>query len=296
MKILISGSHGFIGSAVYTRLSEQGHDVFRLIRSAQIPHSHEIVWDPVKGYIDHTRLDGFEAVIHLAGENIYGRWTEAKKQSIRDSRVNGTGFLCGTLTEMDNKPRTLISASAVGYYGNRGEQECHDSTPAGAGFLSEVCRAWEAATDPAAKAGIRVVNLRFGMVLGKGGGSLEKMLPMFKMGMGGTLGDGQQWMSWISIRDAVEVVELALRNASLCGPVNATAPEPVRNKEFTEMLGHVLRRPEVVPVPKTLLRMVFGDFTEEALLTSIKALPTKLEQLGFEFEHPNIETALKAAI
>jgi uncharacterized protein (TIGR01777 family) len=292
MKILVSGSHGFIGSAVHRALSEKGHDVLRLIRLTQIARSDEVFWNPVEHFIEHVKLADVDAVIHLAGENIFGRWNEKKKQAIYDSRVKSTAFLAQTLANMAQKPKTLICASAIGYYGNRNEHECIESAEAGTGFLSDVCKDWEQATAPAAKAGIRVVNLRFGVVLGKEGGSLAKILPAFKMGMGGPLGDGQQWISWVSIDDTIQAVEFALRCETLSGPVNVVSPHPVRNKEFAHAIGHALHRPEVVPVPKRMLKFMFGDFAEETLLASTKVLPHKLQLEEFQFIYPDLHTAL----
>ncbi|MEN8126770.1 MAG: TIGR01777 family oxidoreductase [Planctomycetota bacterium] len=294
MKILISGSHGFIGAAVHASLRQQDHSLLRLIRLTQIAKSDEVFWNPVEGFIERGKLDGIDAVIHLAGENIFGRWNEKKKRAIRDSRVTNTAFLARTLAEMEQKPKTLICASAIGYYGNRDEHECIETAAAGSGFLSDVCKAWEAATAPAADAGIRVVNLRFGVVLGKEGGSLAKMLPAFKMGMGGPLGDGQQWVSWVSIDDAVRAVQFALDHETLAGPVNVVSPHPVRNKEFAHAIGHALHRPEVVPVPKRMLKFMFGDFAEETLLASTRVLPHKLQMEEFQFDHPDLHTALEA--
>lgn len=296
MKILISGSHGFIGSAVHKSLSQQGHTLLRLIRLTQIAKSDEVFWDPHNKFVEQMKLDGVEAVIHLAGENLFGRWNEKKKNAIRNSRVEGTAFLSEKLAEMKNKPRVLICASAIGYYGDRGEHDCIETSEPGTGFLSEVCKAWEEAAKPAAAAGIRVVNLRFGVVLGKEGGSLAKMMPAFKMGMGGPLGDGQQWVSWVSIGDVVKTVEFSLNHETLAGPVNVVSPHPVRNKEFAHTLGHALHRPEVVPIPKRMLKFMFGEMAEETVLASTKVLPHKLQLEEFQFSHPDLHTALEAIL
>lgn len=296
MKILISGSHGFIGSAVHKSLTRQGHSLLRLIRLRQIAKSDEIFWNLPDGYIDHSKLAGLDAVVHLAGENILGRWNEKKKQAIYDSRVKGTGFLSQTLAAMEQKPRVLICASAIGYYGDRDEHECIESAGAGEGFLAGVCKDWEAATAPAAEAGIRVVNLRFGVVLGKEGGSLAKMLPAFKMGMGGPLGNGTQWISWVSIDDVTRAVAFAMERESLAGPVNVVSPHPVRNKEFAHTIGRALHRPEVVTVPKRMLKFMFGEMAEETLLASTRVLPHKLQLEEFQFQHPDLHTALEAIL
>ena len=296
MKILISGSHGFIGSAVHKSLEQGGDQLLRLIRQTQIAHSDEVFWNLPDNFIDHSKLKNLDAVIHLAGENLFGRWNEKKKQAIHDSRVKSTAFLAQTLAAKEHKPKVLICASAIGYYGDRGELECIETSEAGEGFLTTVCRDWEQATAPASEAGIRVVNLRFGVVLGKEGGSLAKMLPAFKMGMGGPLGDGQQWVSWVSIDDAVRAVEFSLNNENLSGPVNVVSPQPVRNKEFAQAIGHALHRPEVVPVPKRMLKFMLGEMADETVLASTKVLPHKLLSKGFAFEHPDLETALAAIL
>lgn len=296
MKILISGSHGFIGSAVFSHFQQAGHTLLRLIRPTQIAHSNEIFWQPAGQYINQNKLGDIEAVIHLAGENIFGRWNEKKKQAIYDSRVIGTDFLCKTLAGLETKPKVLLCASAIGFYGDRGDEEVTETASPGDSFLSQVSRDLEAATDAAAKAGIRVITMRFGMVLGKGGGALAKMLPAFKMGMGGPLGDGQQWVSWVSMADVVGVIDFALRTKKLAGAVNVVAPQPVRNKDFAHAIGKALHRPEPVPVPKSMLHLMFGDFAEEALLSSTRALPEKLTQAGYTFQHPNLQTALKSIL
>ena len=296
MKILISGSHGFIGSAVHESLAQQEHALLRLIRLTQIAKSDEVFWNLPDDYIDHSKLTDLDAVIHLAGENIFGRWNEKKKREIYDSRVKSTAFLAQTLARLEQKPNVLICASAIGYYGDRGEHECIETAEPGSSFLSGVCKEWEQAAKPAVDAGIRVVNLRFGVVLGKEGGSLAKMLPAFKMGMGGPLGDGQQWISWVSINDVVKAVEFALNKDSLSGPVNVVSPFPVRNKELAHAIGHALHRPEVVPVPKRMLKFMFGDFAEETLLASTKVLPHKLQLEGFQFEYADLNAALEALL
>lgn len=296
MKILISGSHGFIGSVLHDLLEQADHTLLRLIRPTQIAHHDEVFWDRHDNYIDHAKLKGIDAVIHLAGENIFGRWNDTKKQEIYDSRVRGTEFLCRNLAALESKPTVLLSASAVGYYGSRGDEQLTASSTPGDGFLSRVCQDAEAATDIAAKAGIRVVNLRFGVVLGKDGGAMAKMLPAFRMGAGGTLGDGKQWMSWISVMDTVDAIIFALKHETLSGPVNIVSPQPVQNKEFSRVLGKVLHRPKLLAMPKTLLHTMFGEFADETLLASTKAVPEKLLQAGFEFQHPDLQTALESIL
>jgi hypothetical protein len=293
MKILVSGSHGFIGTTLCGYLKSKGHTLLRLIRPTQIAKSDEVFWNPYEGFIDLTKMDNLEAVIHLAGENLFGRWNAKKKDAIYQSRIQGTTVLSQKLAAMSNKPRVLICASATGYYGSRDEDECLESAEPGDGFLAEVCKDWEAATAPAADAGIRVVNLRFGVVLGKEGGALAKMLTPFKMGMGGPLGDGQQWISWVSLIDTVRAIEFALETERIFGPVNVVSPKPVRNKEFAQALGQALHRPEVVPIPKRMLHFMFGEMADATLLASTKAVPHKLQLRGFEFTHPDIHTALE---
>ena len=229
-------------------------------------------------------------------QDIFGRWNEKKKQAIHDSRVKRTAFLAQTLAAMEHKPKVLMCASAIGYYGDRGEHECIETAEAGDSFLSTVCREWEQATKPASEAGIRVVSLRFGVVLGKEGGSLAKMLPAFKMGMGGPLGDGQQWVSWVSINDVVRAVEFSLNNENLSGPANVVSPHPVRNKEFAQAIGHALHRPEVVPVPKRMLKFMFGEMADETVLASTKVLPHKLQTEDFQFAQPDLRVALEAIL
>ncbi|MHC4552536.1 MAG: TIGR01777 family oxidoreductase [Planctomycetota bacterium] len=293
MKILISGSHGFIGSMLHPRLKQDGHTLLRLIRPKKIAHSDEVFWDYTDDYIDHTHLNNIDAVIHLAGENIFGRWTDAKRKAIHDSRVLATEFLCENLVTLPTKPKVLLCASAIGYYGSRGDEELDETSSPGEEFLAKVCRGWEAAAQSVSDEGIRVVNLRFGMVLGKDGGALAKMLPAFKLGTGGPLGDGTQWLSWISLEDAVGAIEFALNHESLQGPINIVAPEAIRNKDFARTLGKVLHRPEVVPVPKKMLHIMFGDFADETLLASTKLTPAKLTRAGYEFQHPTLQTALE---
>ena len=293
MKILVSGSHGFIGTILCDYLKHKGHTLLRLIRPTRIAKSDQVFWNPYEGFIDQTKLDDVDAVIHLAGENLFGRWTTKKKDAIYHSRIRGTECLSEKLAAMPNKPRVLVCASAIGYYGNREDEECVELTDPGEGFLADLCHNWEAATEPASEAGIRVVNLRFGVVLGKDGGALAKMLTPFKMGMGGPLGDGQQWISWISLVDTVRAIEFAINTEKLIGPVNVVSPNPVRNKEFAQTLGHVLHRPDVVPVPKRMLHFMFGEMANQTLLASTKALPQKLQRWGFEFSHPDLHTALE---
>ena len=295
MKVLISGSTGLIGSALIPVLTDAGHDVVRLVRSAPKSDGSEVHWAPESGSIDTAGLEGMDAVIHLAGENIgAGRWTRDRKARIFDSRVKGTRLLCESLANLAQPPKVLVSASAIGYYGNRDEEILNEESTSGFGFLAEVCVEWELATEPVAEAGIRAVNLRTGVVLTLAGGPLEKMLPPFKMGVGGTLGNGRQYMSWIALDDAVGAIHHALITDSLHGPVNNTAPHPVTNREFTKTLGRVLRRPTLFPIPSFGLRIMFGKgMADELFLSSTRVEPSRLVETGYTFQYPELENVLR---
>jgi uncharacterized protein (TIGR01777 family) len=293
MKILVTGASGLIGTALVSSLSVSGHEVTRLIRGQPVSGEMVARWDPLAGSIDISAIEGIDAVVHLAGENIAARWTPAKKAQIRDSRVKGTQLLCEALTRVSSPPRVLVSASAVGYYGDRGETILTEDSPPGQGFLAEVCRAWEAATEPARQHGLRVVQVRLGVVLSATGGALAKMLPPFKLGLGGTLGSGQQYMSWIALDDVVGAIQHALGTEALQGPTNAVVPQAVTNREFTETLGKVLRRPTAIPLPAFAARLMFGEMADELLLASVRVQPTKLLASGYQFRYPELETALQ---
>ena len=295
MKVLISGSTGLIGSALVSFLTNAGHDVLRLVRSAPKSDGSEVHWDPESGRIDNAGLEGMDAVVHLAGENIgAGRWTRDRKARIFDSRVKGTRLLCESLANLAQPPKVLVSASAIGYYGDRDEEILNEGSISGFGFLAEVCIEWEIATEPLAQTEIRVVNLRMGIVLSLEGGPLEKMLPPFKMGVGGILGNGRQYMSWISLDDAVGGIHHALVTDSLQGPVNNVAPHPVTNREFTKTLGRVLRRPTLFPLPSFGLRLMFGEeMANELFLSSTRVEPVRLLETGYAFQHPELESALR---
>jgi uncharacterized protein (TIGR01777 family) len=293
MKVLVSGSSGFIGSSLVSFLKEKRAEVVRLVRSQPNPGEAAVFWDPEKGNIENTRLKGLDAVVHLAGESIIGRWTAGKKAKILNSRKNGTRLLAESLARLDRKPKVLICASAIGYYGDRGEEILKEESPAGKGFLPEVCLAWEGATQPAAEAGIRVVNLRIGMVLSPKGGALAKMAPPFKMGLGGKIGSGRQYVSWISMGDLLGIFQHALATESLRGPVNAVAPNPVTNLEFTKTLGRVLSRPTLFPMPAFAARLAFGEMSNELFLASTRVIPSKLLETGFQFRHMELESALR---
>jgi hypothetical protein len=286
-RILVTGASGLVGSDLLPLLSTGGHEVIRLGRG---PGG----WDPEAGRLDPGALEGLDGVVHLAGENIAGgRWTPDRKARIRQSRVLGTRLLCETLARLQRPPETLVSASAVGFYGDRGNEEISESSGAGTGYLAEVCEDWEKATQPARRAGIRVVNLRIGIVLSPKGGALSKMLPPFSLGLGGRLGHGGQYMSWISLPDLSAVILRALTDPRLHGPVNAVASEAVTNQEFTRTLASVLGRPALVPMPAFLARLAFGELADALLLGGAKVRPAKLSRSWFEFQHPTLEIALR---
>ena len=293
MNILVTGAGGLIGTALVSSLIASGHEVTRLVRGQPKPGEKAAHWDPMAGSIDASALEGVDAVVHLAGENIAERWTAAKKARIRDSRVRGTQLLCETLTRLSSPPKVLVSASAIGYYGDRGEETLTDDSPPGRGFLSEVCRAWEAATEPARQQGIRVVPLRLGVVLSTAGGALAKILPPFRLGLGGVLGSGRQYMSWIALDDVVGAIQHAIVTDALQGPSNAVAPRAITNQEFTKTLGKVLGRPTAIPLPAFAARLMFGEMADELLLASARVQPTKLLASGYRFRYPELEEALQ---
>lgn len=276
MQILITGASGFIGSALVSFLETKGHQVGRLTRKEPPPN-----------------LENFDAVVHLAGENIFGRWTKTKKDKILNSRVKGTKLLCETLAKLKQPPNVLISASAIGYYGNRGDEILNEESAPGSDFLAQVCREWEGATKTAKDKGIRVVNLRFGIVLGKEGGALKQMLLPFKLGLGGKMGNGHQWMSWIALDDLLNVILFAIEKENLQGPVNAVSPNAVTNAEFTKALGRALNRPTIFPLPAFAAKLVFGEMAEALLLSSARVLPNKLIDTGFQFRYPEIDSAFE---
>ena len=294
MKILVTGSRGFVGSALVPFLTRQGHQITRLVRSEPKPGVPDVTWNPQAGTIDRSKLEGFDAVIHLAGEPIAkGRWTAKKKAEIRDSRVKGTELLAKTLPQLSQPPQVVACASAIGIYGNRGNEILTEESAPGTGFLAEVGREWEAAADLLRKGGIRVVHLRTGIVLAPSGGALALMLPIFTLGLGGKLGSGTQYMSWISLNDVIGAFHHALITESLAGPANAVAPSPVTNAEFTKALGRILRRPTPFPVPAFAARCAFGEMADEALLASTRVEPTKLLATGYRFKFPQLEEALR---
>lgn len=294
MKILITGSNGLIGSHLLGGLVANGHQILRLVRHDP-RNADEIAWNPAAGALDAGRLNGVDAVIHLAGESIKGRWTASKRNAILDSRVRGTSLLATALADMPNPPRAFLCASAAAY-GDRGNEILTEASELGRGFLADICRAWEAATLPAARRGIRTVNLRFSMVLDSGGGALASMLTPFRMGLGGRLGNGRQYWSWIHIEDAVGAVKHVLVTESLTGPVNIVSPNPATNRQFTKALGRALGRLTILPVPAAVMRLVLGQMADELLLASVRAVPKKLLESGFTFRHPEIAEAFSAIL
>lgn len=293
MKILISGSGGLIGTELVSLLTQKGHSVTRLVRSKR-GGADEVLWNPIARIIDPNLIEGFDAVIHLAGDPIaQGRWSAEKKARIRDSRIRGTRLLAETLARLKQPPKVLLCASAVGIYGSRGDEVLTEESPPGSGFLAEVGQEWEKACEPAGQKGIRVVNTRFGMVLSPKGGALKKMLPPFRLGIGGRLGSGRQWMSWISLPDVAEAILHLIQTESARGPINVTSPNPVTNRQFTQRLARALHRPAVFPVPAFALRLLLGEMADELLLASTRVEPKRLKATGYRFRHPELEPALR---
>jgi uncharacterized protein len=290
-RILVSGVSGPIGSALLPSLQTRGYDVTRLIRGTSAAKG-QIGWNPAMP-ISPDMVSGFDAVIHLAGESIVGRWTKTKKIKIRGSRVAGTTTLAEALAGTQDKPQVFACSSAIGYYGDRGNELLNEASKPGIGFLPEVCREWEAATQAAANAGIRTVQMRTGVVLSSKGGALGKMLTPFKMGVGGQIGDGQQWMSWIDIEDMVGAIHHILNSDLLQGPVNMVAPKPVKNAEFTKTLASVLSRPAILPLPAFAVKLAFGEMGETVLLGSQRVEPTQLVMSGYPFRFTNLRASLE---
>jgi uncharacterized protein (TIGR01777 family) len=293
MKILISGSHGLVGTALIRSLEGEGHEVFRLVRYAPSSDA-EIEWSPDRYSIALARIEGFDAVVNLAGESIAaGRWTEDKKQRIRESRVKGTKLLGDALANLTNPPKTFICASAIGYYGNRGDEILTETSAPGDDFLAKVCVEWEKATALATEKGIRVLNTRFGVILDAHGGALAKMLPPFRAGLGGKIGSGKQWMSWLALDDVVGALKFALTKEALRGPVNIVAPNPVTNAEFTNTLGKVLSRPTLFPIPAFGVRLLFGEMGEALLLAGQRVAPKRLMTEGYQFQYSQLVESLR---
>lgn len=296
MKILVTGFTGLIGSRLVSTLQSKGHEVVGLSRRAEQKQIRTVQWDPMNAKINTSELEGFEAVVHLAGESIVGRWTPAKKARIINSRTQGTQLLCETLAQLKPPPRVLVSASAIGYYGNRGAEMLREESTPGAGFLAETSVRWEAAASAAVAKGIRVVHPRIGIVLSTEGGALAKMLLPFKLGAGGIVGNGEQYWSWIAFEDVINVLQFALMTESMRGPVNLVAPHAVTNRDFTKTLGRVLRRPTIFPLPAFAARLVLGEMADALLLSSARVAPAQLVTHGYNFKHAELEGALRALL
>jgi uncharacterized protein len=296
MRILISGSHGLVGKALISELNKDKHEIVSLVRHASAGAS-EIEWHPNQGSIDSERVSGFDVVVHLAGESIAsGRWTDEKKRKIRESRVMGTTLLSQSLARSTKPPAVFISASAIGYYGNRGDELLDEKSAPGNDFLAEVCVAWEKATGEAEARGVRTVHTRFGIILDQEGGALAKMLTPFRMGVGGRIGDGKQWMSWIALADVIEGLKFVIEHNSVTGPVNFVAPNPVTNSEFTKSLGDALSRPTLFPMPSFAARLAFGEMADALLLSSAKVGPKRLQESGYSFEFENLQPTLESIL
>ena len=310
MRIAITGATGFVGRALVPHLERRGHAIVRVSRSAPRPGTSDVSWDPDAGRLDARGLEGIDAAIHLAGETISERWSAAHRRAIRDSRVRGTTLLATTLAALSPRPRALVSASAVGIYGDRGDELLTEASPVGAylhgddgarrnrgaAYLAQVAAEWEEAAAPAAAAGIRVVHPRVGVVLGTDGGILERLLPPFRLGAGGRIGDGRQWMSWVALSDLVRALDFLLATESMRGAVNVVAPEPATNADFSAALARVLHRPAVATVPAFAARLMFGEMADALLLAGQRVVPQRLLDAGFRFEHATLEGALRAEL
>jgi hypothetical protein len=293
MQIAVTGSTGLIGTALVKSLEAKGHQVRPMVRGTVHDHEREIHWHPTSRAIEASKLEGIDAVVHLGGKNVACRWTEDVKKQICDSRIESTRLIAETLSGLTRKPAVLVTASAIGYYGDTGTDEVCEEGPTGTDFLARLCQKWEVANEPAWKAGIRVVEPRIGVVLSDRGGALKKMLRPFKLGVGGVIGNGHQYMSWIALDDVVGAIETAIENDQLHGAVNAVAPHPVTNREFTKTLGRVLGRPTLFPMPAFAARLAFGDMADALLLASTRVIPHRLQQTGYRFAYPELEPALQ---
>jgi uncharacterized protein (TIGR01777 family) len=296
MKVLITGASGLVGKELQKSFAAKGYEMLLASRSEPKDDTH-IKWSIEEGFSGPEKLEGIDVVVHLAGENVSGlRWTDEKKKAIRDSRVLGTRNVVDAISKLKKKPHTFIASSAIGFYGERGDEEVTESSAAGDNFLAVVCKEWEAESRRAEDAGIRTVLLRTGIVLSKDGGALATMLTPFKLGVGGVVGSGKQWMSWISLEDEIAVINFAIENENIRGAVNAVSPNPATNEEFTKTLGEVLYRPTFIPLPEFAVSMIFGEMGDALLLASTKVMPKRLEDAGFEFKHPNLKEAIESAV
>ena len=296
MRVLITGASGLVGRELQKSFAAKGYDMLLASRSEPADEQH-IQWTVEEGFAEPEKLEGLDAVVHLAGENVSGlRWTEEKKRSIRDSRVLGTRNVVTAISKLKNRPKVFVASSAIGFYGERGDEEITESSAAGDNFLAEVSKAWESESRRAEDAGIRTVLLRTGIVLTKEGGALGTMLTPFKLGVGGVVGSGKQWMSWISMEDHIAVINCVIENENIRGAVNSVSPNPVTNEEFTKTLGEVLYRPTFLPLPEFAVSMVFGEMGDALLLASTKVLPKRLEDAGFKFKYPQLKSAIENAV
>jgi len=292
MRIGVTGASGLLGSQLVKALRRDGHDVVCIGRGTDA----DVRWNVAEGELDAAACRGIDAFVHLAGANVGQRWTAAHRRAIRDSRTLGTALIARTAAALAPRPAVLVCASAVGVYGDAGDAVCDEDAPTGHDFLAEVVRDWESSADAARAAGIRTVHLRFGVILSRHGGALGKLLPIFRLGAGGRVGDGQQWMSWLSVDDAVDIVRFAIATAALSGAVNATAPSPVTNAEFTTTLARVVHRPALFPVPARALKLMFGEMAEATLLASQRVVPRRLQEAGYVYRHATLERALHAVV
>ncbi len=296
-RVFITGASGLVGSALGQMLRRDGHEVVPMSRSSTGDGKQAMVWNPKEGQLDPADLEGADVIVHLAGESIAAaRWTDRKKQAIRDSRVNGTQLLSHAIASMQRKPAVFICASAIGMYGSRGDEILDESSTHGSGFLADVCREWEAACQPIRDAGVRVVNARFGMVLSGDGGALKAMLTPFRLGVGGVVGSGKQWWSWVSLKDATRAIIFSMEHDSIEGAMNVVSPNPVTNREFTKSLGRVLSRPTVLPLPAFAAKMMMAEMADELLLASARVQPRVLAEAGFTFSLTELEPALREAL
>jgi len=296
MKILITGASGLIGKALQKSFEAKGYEMLLASRSEPKDEKH-IKWSIEEGFTDPEKLEGIDVVVHLAGESVSGlRWTDEKKKAIRDSRVFGTRNVVDAISKLKNKPHTFVAASAIGFYGERGDEEVTESSAAGDTFLSDISKEWEAESRRAEDAGIRTVLLRTGIVLSKDGGALSTMLLPFKLGVGGVVGSGKQWMSWISLEDEIAIINFAIENENIRGAVNAVSPNPVTNHDFTKTLGDVLYRPTFLPIPEFAVSMIFGEMGDALLLASTKVIPKRLLDAGFEFKYTDLKKAIEDAV
>lgn len=292
MRVGVTGASGLLGTALVPALRSAGHDVLRIGRGRDA----DVRWNPAAGEIDAAACAGVDAFVHLAGANVGQRWTPPHRRAILESRVDGTALIARTAAGLSPRPAVLVSASAVGIYGNAGDAACDESARVGDDYLAQVCRVWESSADAARAAGIRTVYLRFGVILSRHGGALGKLLPIFRLGAGGRVGSGRQWMSWLAMDDAVGIVRFALEHGDLSGAANASAPAPVTNADFTEVLARVVRRPALFPVPAFALNLVFGEMAQATLLASQRVVPRRLLDAGYAFRHATLEPALRAAV